>query len=152
MTGETGRERDYLVEGGRKKGTGLDFFKSVSHSKFQCKFWRKEKGLRGERWARGNMTPTSGAAERGVAQRSSTGRRAGWVSGEEGSRGTPSGSCGACPLPTQSSGWNPPGWRRPPAGTVSSRWSQATSPAEERRGGMLHTHADTTRGQQLQVN
>lgn len=57
-----------------------------------------------------------------------TGRRAGWASAEEGSRGTPSGSCGASPWPRRSSGWSPPVWRRPPGCTGSWRWSPARSP------------------------
>lgn len=70
----------------------------------------------------------------------STGRRAGWGSAEADSLGTPSGSCGAFLWPTPSSGWSPPGWRRPRANTGSSRWIRATSPAEER------THGTVTHG------
>lgn len=108
---------------------GAGFIKS----KFQCKDGKRKHapGLRG-----------------GGSKRSSTGWKAGWVSGEEGNRGTPSGSCGASPWPTQSSGWSPPRWRRPPAGTGSSEWSRATSPAAGGGGRKMWTQVRTSRWQQ----
>ena len=101
---------------GRTDTTGLD---SLNWSKFQCTLWgglmikgRDTCSFR----AGGGWFLWAGRAER---RASSTGWRAGWVSGEEGSHGTPSGSCGASPWPTLSSGWSPPWWRRPLEGTGS---------------------------------